>query len=62
MSPEKKVVPIALEAEMLDASARMIVGELLERENEDYGRGFQDGYSLCLELAGQLDSVLTRKS
>jgi hypothetical protein len=59
---EKNALPSAMEAEILDASARMIVAELLERENEDYARGFQEGYTLCLELAGRLDSVLSREA
>jgi hypothetical protein len=58
---EKKVLHKAVEAEILDASARMTVEELLDGESEDYARGLQDGYSLCLELAGLLDSILRRK-
>jgi hypothetical protein len=62
VNQEKNALPAAVEAEMLDASARMVVAELLEGENEDYARGFQEGYTLCLELTGRLDSVLSREA
>jgi hypothetical protein len=58
---DKNATKIAIEAEMLDASARMTIKELLDGKSEDYARGFQDGYSLCQELAGLLNSMFSRK-
>ncbi len=56
---EKNGLHISVEAEILDDSVRMTVEELLDGASEDYSRGFQDGYSLCLELAGRLNVIFS---
>ena len=57
MEPEQAILYKGIEADMINASALMEAESLLDRENQDYFRGFLQGYAHCLKLAESLDAL-----
>jgi hypothetical protein len=54
---EQRPMPRALQAAMIGALAFTEAKELVDQEGPNYYRGFIEGYSHCLKLAGELDAL-----
>ena len=57
MEPSQAKLCKDVEAEMINASALMEAEAMLDRESDDYFRGFLDGYAHCLKLSVNIDAL-----